>query len=204
MQVVIDKFDATGQRTNNKPAHRENVYGVLPGGDPRLAKTIFIVSGHFDSISNDLMDPNIDALGADDDASGVAVSMECARLLSRAGTSGAGSYRATLLFAAVSGEEQGLFGAERMLQWVREQGYTVGGMLDNDIVGADFAPGGPHRVRLFSGGGAQDAADSPSRELPRALGEIHSRDAVPLGLSPDRVPPPRHHHPSYPPPFPAV
>jgi hypothetical protein len=204
LQVVIDKFDATGQRTNNKPAHMENVYGVLPGSDPRLAKTVLIVSGHFDSISNDLMNPNIDALGADDDASGVAVSMECARLLSRAGTSGAGSYRATLLFAAISGEEQGLFGAERMLQWVREQGYTVGGMLDNDIVGADFAPGGPHRVRLFSGGGEQDGADSPSRELARAVEEIDGRDAVRLVFSLDRVGRGGDHEPFYRAGFPGV
>jgi hypothetical protein len=204
LQVVIDKFEGTGQRTNNKPAHMENVYGVLPGRDAQLAKTVFIVSGHFDSIGNDLMNPNIDALGADDDASGVAVSMECARLLSRASTSGAGSHRATLLFAAVSGEEQGLFGAERMLQWVKEQGYTVGGMLDNDIVGADFAPGAPHRVRLFSGTGEQDDADSPSRELARAIEEIDGRDAVRLVFALDRVGRGGDHEPFYRSGFPGV
>ncbi len=76
--------------------------------------------------------------------------MQCASLLSTAGNS---PYRATLLFAAVSGEEQGLLGGARMLEWVRQQGYKVGGMLDNDIVGADPLEGAPHRVRLFSGGG---------------------------------------------------
>src|SRR5947209_7100804 len=169
LQVVVDKFEGTGTRTNNKPADMENVYGVLPGSDARLAKTVFIISGHFDSRASDVMDPNLDAPGADDDASGVAVSMECARLLGRRGPNGAGNYRATLLFAAVSGEEQGLLGAERMLSWAKQQGYTVGGMLDNDIVGADSAPGAPHRVRLFSGAGDQDDADSPSRELARAI-----------------------------------
>jgi len=197
LQVTVDKFDATGQRTNNKPAHMENVYGVLPGRDPRLAKIVFIVSGHFDSIASDLMNPNIDALGADDDASGVAVSMECARLLSRVGANGAGNYRATLLFAAISGEEQGLFGAERMLSWVKEQGYTVGGMLDNDIVGADSAPGAPHRVRLFSGAGNQDDADSSSRELARTIEEIAGRDAIRLIFSLDRVGRGGDHEPFY-------
>ena len=204
LQVTVDKFDATGQRTNNKPAHMENVYGVLPGRDPRLAKIVFIVSGHFDSIASDLMNPNIDALGADDDASGVAVSMECARLLSRVGANGAGNYRATLLFAAISGEEQGLFGAERMLSWVKEQGYTVGGMLDNDIVGADSAPDAPHRVRLFSGAGNQDDADSSSRELARTIEEIAGRDAIRLIFSLDRVGRGGDHEPFYRTGWPAV
>ena len=56
------------------------------------------------------------------------------------------SYRATLVFAAVSGEEQGWFGGTRLLEYLRQNGYTIGAMLDNDIVGADFAPGAPHRV----------------------------------------------------------
>jgi len=69
----------------------------------------------------------------------------------QAGANGRGTYRATILFAAVSGEEQGLLGATRLLEWTKQQGYTVGGMLDDDIVGADPAPGAPHRVRLFLG-----------------------------------------------------
>ena len=151
LQVVVDKFETTSARTSNKPVHMENVYAILPGNDPALSKTVFIVSGHFDSRATNVMDPNVDAPGADDDSSGVAVSMECARLLSRAGASSHGPYRATILFAAISGEEQSLLGSARMLGWVKEQGYTVGGMLDNDIVGSDTATAGLHRVRLFSG-----------------------------------------------------
>ena len=196
LQVVVDKFETTSARTSNKPVHMENVYGVLPGRDPGLAKTVFIVSGHFDSRASDVMDPNLDAPGADDDASGVAVSMECARLLSRVAP-GAVGYRATLLFAAVSGEEQGLLGAERMLAWARQQGYTIGGMLDNDIVGADAAPGAPHRVRLFSGAGDQDDADSPSRELARAIEEIDGRAAIRLTFSLDRLGRGGDHEPFY-------
>jgi len=66
----------------------------------------------------------------------VAVSIECARLLSQERANEQGAYRATLVFAAVSGEEQGLLGGSRLLEWARQQGYTVGGMLDDDIVGA--------------------------------------------------------------------
>jgi hypothetical protein len=92
-----------------------------------------------------------------------------------------------LLFAAVSGEEQGLLGSRHFAEWTKEQGYTVGGMLDNDIVGADSAPGGPHRVRLFSGAGPGVDGDSPSRELARAIEEIDGILAIRLVFSADRL-----------------
>lgn len=208
LQIVVDKFEATSGRTDGKPVPFENVYGILPGSDPELAKTIFIVSGHMDSRASDVMDPQIDAPGADDDASGVAVSMECARLLTRAGPSGPAKYRATLLFAAVSGEEQGLLGAEHMLKWAKDQGYTVGGMLDNDIVGADQrtdqATGAPHRVRLFSGNGDQNDSDSPSRELARAVEEIDGPGAIRLIFALDRLGRGGDHRPFYEAGLPAV
>src|SRR5260370_39814212 len=106
------------------------------------------------------MEREADAPGADDDASGVGVSVECARLLSKAGAKGAASYRATILFAAVSGEEQGLLGSSHLLEGTKQQGYTGGGMLDDGIVVADPAAGGPHRVRLFYGNGEIEYAGS--------------------------------------------
>ncbi len=204
LHVVVDKFEATSERTSSKPIPLENVYAILPGSDPKLGKTIFIVSGHFDSRPSNVMDQQADAPGADDDASGVAVSVECARLLSKAGTSGRGNYRATILFAAVSGEEQGLLGGTHLLEWVKQQGYTVGGMLDDDIVGADLAPGAPHRVRLFSGNGEIDDADSPSRELARAIEEIDGRAAVRMIFRIDRYGRGGDHYPFYKAGLPAV
>jgi hypothetical protein len=197
LQVVIDKFESTSERTSGKPMPLENVYAILPGSDPKLAKTLFIVSGHFDSRPSNVMDPAADAPGADDDASGVAVSVECARLLSKAGSNGRGTYRATILFAAVSGEEQGLLGAAHLVEWAKQQGYTVGGMLDNDIVGADPATGAPHRVRLFSGNGEIDDADSPSRELARAIEEIDGRGAIRMIFRVDRYGRGGDHYPFY-------
>jgi hypothetical protein len=204
LQVVIDKFESTSERTSGKAIPLENVYAILPGSDPKLAKTIFIVSGHFDSRPSNVMDPNADAPGADDDASGVAVSVECARLLSKAGTNGRGTYRATILFAAVSGEEQGLLGSTHLLEWTKQQGYTVGGMLDDDIVGADPAAGAPHRVRLFSGNGGIDDADSPSRELARAVEEIDGRAAIRMIFRVDRYGRGGDHYPFYKAGLPAV
>ncbi len=197
LQVVADKFESTSERTSGKPMPLENVYAILPGSDPKLAKTIFIVSGHFDSRPSNVMDPSADAPGADDDASGVAVSVECARLLSKAGANGRGTYRATILFAAVSGEEQGLLGATHLVEWAKQQGYSVGGMLDNDIVGADPAAGAPHRVRLFSGNGEIEDADSTSRELARTIEEIDGRGAIRMIFRVDRYGRGGDHYPFY-------
>src|SRR5664279_1261470 len=119
MRVVIDKFETSGPRTKNAPVPMENVYAILPGTDPALERTAFVVSGHYDSMPSDVMDPLADAPGADDDASGTAVSILAARALAPKPA------RATLVFAAVAGEEQGLLGARRLLEWLTKQGYTV-------------------------------------------------------------------------------
>jgi len=204
LQVVVDKFESTSARKGEKPVALENVYALLPGSDEKLAKTIFIVSGHFDSRPSDVMDPKADAPGADDDASGVAVSVECARLLSKAGGKGLGTYRATILFAAVSGEEQALLGSLHLVDWAKQQGYTVGGMFTDDIVGADTAPGGPHRVRVFSGNGEIEDADSPARELARAIEEIDGRSAIRMIFRQDRYGRGGDHYPFYKAGLPAV
>src|SRR5882672_4961550 len=199
LQVVVDKFEMQNERTGPQPVHLENVYAILPGTNPALARTVFIVVGDVDSRPSDVMDPKADAPGADDDASGVAVSVECARQLSKAGKN-----RATLIFGVLSGEEQGLLGSYRMLDWVKEQGYTVGAMMDNDIVGADTAPGGPHRVRVFSGNGEIEDADSPSRELARAIEEIDGREAIRMIFRVDRYGRGGDHYVFYKAGFPAV
>jgi hypothetical protein len=205
LQIVVDKFDAKSPRTFDKSAPMENVYAILPGTDEKLSKTIFLVSGHFDSIPSvsSITDASLEAPGADDDASGVSVSVESARLLSKIVASGKG-FRATLIFAAVSGEEQGLLGSTHMLEWVKQQGYTVGGMLDDDIVGDDLSPGAPHRVRLFSGNGEIDDCDSLSRELARAVEEIDGRAAIRMIFRVDRYGRGGDHYPFYEAGMPAV
>jgi hypothetical protein len=185
LEIVWDKFESKSERTGPNPAHLENVYGILKGSDPNLAKNVFIVVGDFDSRPSDVMDPNADAPGADDDSSGVAVVLESARILTKLAVAGHGP-RATILFGALSGEEQGLLGAYRLLEWTKEQGYTVGAMMDNDIVGADPAPGGPHRGRVFSENGTIEDCDGPQRELARAIEEIDGRSAIRMIFRLDR------------------
>ena len=207
LQILVDKFESNSERTGGKPVPLEAVYAILPGSDPKLAKTLFIVSGHYDSIPSfpaDIMKPEVDAPGADDDASGVSVSVESARLVSKAIATGKATNRATILFAAIPGEEQGLLGGYHLLEWAKQQGYTIGGMLDDDIVGADPAPGAPHRVRLFSGNGEIDDCDSPGRELARAIEEIDGREHIRMIFRVDRYGRGGDHYPFYKAGLPAV
>ncbi len=150
-----------------------DIVATLPGRDP---KRLVVVSGHYDSMPSDVMDPKTDAPGADDDASGVAVSLECARALAGIDP------RATVVFMAVAGEEQGLVGANAQAQMWKDQGFEVEAMFTNDIVGGERGTNGrlePNRIRLFSEGvptagekviGSDN--DSPSRELARYLEEV--------------------------------
>ncbi len=178
MRVVVDKFETSAPRTRNVPVPMENVYAILPGTDPALERTAFVVSGHYDSMPSDGMDSSTDAPGADDDASGTAVSILAARALAPTRA------RATLVFAAVAGEEQGLLGARRLLEWLTKQGYTVGGMITCDIVGA--TNGSPdRRVRVFSEGGP-DGIDSPGRQMARLVEEVAGKDKVRLVFRLDR------------------
>lgn len=187
LQVSVDRFETVSPRTGGRPVRLENVIAILPGSDPSLVKTVFIVSGHYDSLASPVTDSKADAPGADDDASGVAVALEAARLLAPR------THRATLAFVALAGEEQGLLGGKRLVTYFKEHGYQVGGMLNNDIVGADSAPGTgtPHRVRVFSQGVLEksglDNIDSPSRELARAVEGIAGAPAVRLIFRLDRV-----------------
>ena len=174
-RVVIDKFEATSPRTHDQPAPLQNVYLVLEGSDPALKSTAFIVSGHYDSMCSDIMDSACDAPGADDDASGTTVAIESARLI--AGR----PHRATIVFAALAGEEQGLLGGKRLAEWVKEQALTVGGVLNNDIVGATNGSK-DLRPRVF----CEDDAATPARQLGLWLDAELGRDSVRIIFHKDR------------------
>ncbi|MCC6406805.1 MAG: M20/M25/M40 family metallo-hydrolase [Planctomycetes bacterium] len=154
-----------------------NVLAILPGRDP---KRLVVVSGHYDSIPSDVMDARSDAPGANDDASGTAVVLECARLL------GGLEPRATVVFMAVAGEEQHLSGSTAQAKAWKEQGYVVEAMLTNDIVGGGRGSNGrrePDRVRLFSEGRPSAGeevigsdSDSSSRQLARFVEAAAERE----------------------------
>ena len=142
----------------------ENVLGIQRGtGDPNH---IVIVAGHIDSRNSDAMDANGDAPGANDDASGVALVMEAARILSKA------RHSATIIYAVLSGEEQGLWGGKLLADTAKARGWAVAAMLNNDIVGNTKGQDGrivANRVRVFSEG-ARASEDLAAMKLRRASG----------------------------------
>lgn len=169
------------------PTRITNIVATLRGSV--TPERVYVVSGHYDSRVTDLMNATSDAPGADDDASGVAVAMELARVM--AGRRPA----STIVFAAVAGEEQGLYGATYMAQQYKAAGADVQGMFTNDIVGSSTADDGtrdPYTIRLFAEGvptsetPAQAATrrsvggenDSPSRQLARFVRDVGDNDAT--------------------------
>ncbi|MGC2399189.1 MAG: M28 family metallopeptidase [Acidobacteriaceae bacterium] len=133
-----------------KPTPMRNVYALLRGSDPVAAKRMYLVTGHYDSRETDTMNTHNPAPGANDDASGTAVSLETARILSRF------KFPATLVFVCVAGEEQGLNGSRHLAKLAKERGWQLEGVLNNDIVGGDTTPGDSLQnksvVRVFSEG----------------------------------------------------
>lgn len=149
---------------------------------------VVIVQGHIDSRVTDVMDATSDAPGANDDGSGTALVIEAARVLS--GT----KYPTTIIYALLSGEEQGLHGGQILANWAERQGFTVKAVLNNDIVGNSCGSDGycePRHVRVFSEGPRADLTerlraaatrfggenDTPSRNLSRWVADLAAKDA---------------------------
>jgi Zn-dependent M28 family amino/carboxypeptidase len=180
LEVMTDSFVEQPAARIPKPTTITDVYAVLRGTDPAQADRIVLVTGHYDSRNSDNFNITDAAPGANDDASGTAVSLECARVLSKM------KFPATIIFLTVAGEEQGLNGSKHFAQMAKEKGWNLEAVLNNDIVGGDRSPQqDPSVVRVFSEGlpnAASDAeirrirmlggeSDSSSRELARYIAE---------------------------------
>jgi hypothetical protein len=107
-----------------------NTVATLKGTDPNDHR-IFIISGHLDSRRTDVLDGTKDAPGANDDGSGSAAVLECARVMSKH------SFPATIIFVTVSGEEQGLLGSTYMARKARVENWNIEAVLNNDIMGSN-------------------------------------------------------------------
>ncbi|MGN6515912.1 MAG: M20/M25/M40 family metallo-hydrolase [Rhizomicrobium sp.] len=167
-----------------KPAEIMDVLAIQKGtSDPNR---VIVISGHLDSRVRDVMDATADAPGADDDGLGTAAVIEAARVLSRH------KFPATLVFAVLSGEEQGLYGGKLLAKYSVQQGWQVEAALNNDIVGNSTGDNGVHEagyVRVFSEGTKSTETpeeaehrryyggevDSPSRNLARFADELAAR-----------------------------
>lgn len=149
LQVAFDEHLAPVSRRIPQPTPLVNVVATLPGVQAESRNRLYVVSGHYDSMPGSPTDPDTDAPGANDDASGTAAVMELACVMSRY------EFDATLVFMTVAGEEQGLLGARFWAERAKKQNLNVAGMFTNDIIGNTRGYDGKvekNRVRLFAEG----------------------------------------------------
>ena len=177
LEVATPSEVVTGPRVPT-PTEVVDVLAIQRGTtDPNR---VIIISGHIDSRVTDVMDFKSDAPGANDDASGTAAVIEAARVLSKH------KFPATLVYAVLSGEEQGLLGGKILADYAKKQGWQVEAVLNNDIVGNTEGSSGVRdntHVRIFSEGTKAvetpeqanrrryngGEVDSPSRNLARFI-----------------------------------
>ncbi|MGH2636457.1 MAG: M20/M25/M40 family metallo-hydrolase [Gaiellaceae bacterium] len=148
-----------------------NVVATLRGTQPESANRMYVVSGHYDSMCGSSTDGTCDAPGAGDDASGVAAVLEMARVMSKR------EWDATIVFMAVAGEEQGLYGSRHYASQAKLNGLQIEGMFTNDIVGSSVGGTGirdPFSVRLFAEGVPTDETDSEANRRRSIGGENDS------------------------------
>ena len=170
-----------GERRIPEPVEVVNVIAIQRG--TRDPDRVVLMSGDIDSRVSDPMNATADSPGANDNASGVAGAIEAARVLSKY------EFPGTIVYAALSGEEQGLFGGEILARWALEQGWRIKAVLNNDMIGniegingvidnstaRVFSEGTrateterEARIRRFTGG----EVDSPSRNLARYIDRL--------------------------------
>ena len=192
LEVKTDEFTQEPGNRVPKPTKLTNVYAILRGSDPANTSRIVLVTGHYDSRNSETNDATGASPGANDDGSGTAVSLECARVLSQH------KFPATIIFLTVAGEEQGLYGSAHFAKMAKAQNWNIEAVLNNDIVGGDKTPGAstqdPHTVRVFSEGIPMNASESEiklirslggendgaSRQLARYIASV-SKEYLPVG-----------------------
>jgi hypothetical protein len=186
MSVEIQSYTQPVGVRIDTPTVISNVIATLKGSQE--PGRMYVISGHYDSRVTDVMNRVDDAPGADDDASGVAVSMELARVMATRDPA------ATIVFMAVAGEEQNLYGSHHAATTYQAAGADIQGMLNNDIVGSSTADDGTRdrrSVRLFAQGISRPPTsddlkliqvdgenDTAPRELGRFLTEVATRAAT--------------------------
>jgi Zn-dependent M28 family amino/carboxypeptidase len=164
-----------------KPTEVMDVLAIQRGTtDP---ERVVVIAGHLDSRVTDVMNATSDAPGANDDGSGTAAVLEAARVLSKH------RFSATIVYAVLSGEEQGLYGGKVLADFAKAQGWKVEADLNNDIVGNTHGFNGvrdDRHVRIFSEG--TKAVETPEQANRRRYngGEVDS-PARNLGRYMDRL-----------------
>lgn len=184
LEVIEQSAVIKGEKRIPNATEVVNIIAIQRGiSDP---SRYVVMSGDIDSRVSDVMDATSDSPGANDNASGVAGVLESARVLSKY------RFHGSIVYAALSGEEQGLFGGKILAEQAREDGWRIKAVLNNDMIGniegvngvinnttaRVFAEGtrvtettDEARTRRFTGG----EVDSPSRNLARYIDTIADR-----------------------------
>lgn len=184
LEVRYVSGTVSGENRIPEPVEVVSVIAIQRGvNDPNR---YVIMSGDIDSRVSDVMDAESDSPGANDNASGVAGTLEAARVLSKH------RFDATIVYAALAGEEQGLFGGRILAEHAKANGWRIEAVLNNDMIGniegingiidnttaRVFAEGTrvtetpeEARIRRFTGG----EVDSPSRNLARYIDRLADR-----------------------------
>ena len=163
LEIVLPETMVQGERVPT-PVRLVDVVAIQRG-TVRPGEVV-IVQGHIDSRNSDAMDAKGDAPGANDDGSGTALVLEAARALTGQ------KFAGTIVYAVLSGEEQGLYGGKLLADYAKAQGWTVKAVLNNDIVGNSRGSDGltdDTHVRVFSEGPRDDASER-ARAMQRAIG----------------------------------
>ena len=184
LEVTVTGRIFSGETRIPEPTEVVNVVAILRGeSDPNR---YVMMSGDIDSRVSDPLDGESDSPGANDNASGMAGVIEAARLLSQH------RFAASIVFAGLSGEEQGLFGGQILAEQAQKEGWFVEAVLNNDMIGnvkgingvinnttvRVFSEGTrateteeERRLRRFTGG----EVDSPSRNVARYIDRLADR-----------------------------
>ena len=104
-----------------------NVVAIQRG--TKYPNRFIIMSGDIDSRNSDTMDYTGDAPGANDNASGMAGTIEAARVLSQY------QFESSIIYVGLSGEEQGLFGGKGLAEFAKKNNWEIIGVLNNDMIG---------------------------------------------------------------------
>ncbi|MGD8327697.1 MAG: M28 family metallopeptidase [Sphingomonadales bacterium] len=181
LEVITVSDIISGEKRIPDPVEVVNVIAIQRGTlDPNR---MVLMAGDIDSRVSDVMDSTSDSPGANDNASGVAGVIEAARVLSKH------EFAGTIVYAALSGEEQGLFGGAILADYAKEQGWDIKAVLNNDMIGNISGINGvidnsvarvfsegtraveteqEARIRRFTGG----EVDSPSRNIARYIDRL--------------------------------
>lgn len=192
LQVSFEEFEAPKGPRIPQPTKFVNVMAVLPGTMPEAAGRRYYVVGHYDSMPTDVMDPNTEAPGANDDGSGTTAVIAIARAMANH------PCEATIVFLCTSGEEQSLVGAKYHADQAAAAKEDIRAVLSNDIVGDSSGPGGdpkraePKKIRVFSEPFMRNTSgekmatirnlgaenDSPSRSLARYIADVAEKEGT--------------------------